>query len=54
VSTELKGDDTLLNYCSSVWIHTTEQGPKALESVQKFALRLCFRNWSAAYHQLLV
>ena len=42
-----------LNDCSSVWDPPLVKVQEALESVQKFALRLCCKNWSAAYLQLL-
>ncbi len=42
-----------LNYCSIVWDPPLAKDQEALESVQKFALRLCCKNWSAAYHELL-
>ena len=42
-----------LNYCSSVWDPPLVKDQEALESVQRFALRLCCKNWSAAYLQLL-
>ena len=42
-----------LNYCSFVWDPPLVKDQEALESVQKFALRLCCKNWSATYLQLL-
>ena len=42
-----------LNHCSSEWDPPLVKDQEALESVQKFALKLCCKNWSAAYLQLL-
>ena len=42
-----------LNYCSSAWDPPLVKDQEALESVQKFALKLCYKNSSAAYLQLL-
>ena len=42
-----------LNYCSSMWDPPLVKFQEALESVQKISLRLCCKNWSAAYLQLL-
>ena len=42
-----------LDYCSFVWDPPLFKDQEALESVQKFALRLCCKKWSAAYLQLL-
>ena len=42
-----------LEYCSFVWDPPLFKNQEALKSVQKFALRLCCKKWSAAYLQLL-
>ena len=42
-----------LEYCSFVWDPPLVKDQEALESVQKFALRLCCKKWSAAYLILL-
>ena len=42
-----------LEYCSFVWDPPLVKNQEALKSVQKFALRLCCKKWSAAYLQLL-
>ena len=42
-----------LDYCSFVWDAPLVKDQEALESVQKFALRLCCKKWYAAYLQLL-
>ena len=42
-----------LDYCSFVWDLPLVKDQEVLESVQKFALRLCCKKWSAAYLQLL-
>ena len=42
-----------LEYCSFVWDSPLVKNQEALKSVQKFALRLCCKKWSAAYLQLL-
>ena len=43
----------LLNYCSFMWDPPLVKDQEAMELVQKFALRLCCKTWSAAYLQLL-
>ena len=42
-----------LEYCSFVWDPPLVKNQEALESVQKFALRLCCKKWSAVYLRLL-
>jgi hypothetical protein len=43
-----------IEYASPVWdpYHKTEI--EAIESVQKFALRMCLKSWSTDYEQLLL
>jgi hypothetical protein len=43
-----------IKYASPVWdpYHKTEI--EAIESVQKFALRMCLKSWSTDYEQLLL
>ena len=43
-----------LSYCSSVWSPPINSGDsRSLEKVQKFALKLCTKNWSSSYSSLL-
>ena len=40
-------------YCSFVWDPPLLKDQEALEKVQKFALRMCYKHWSATYSELL-
>jgi len=42
-----------LQYCSFVWDPPLLKDQQALEKVQKFALRMCYKHWSASYSELL-
>ena len=42
-----------LQYCSFVWDPPLLKDQQALEKVQKFALRMCYKRWSATYPELL-
>lgn len=41
-----------LEYCSVVWNPYLVCDIEALEKVQRFALRVCLKNWSASHEQL--
>ena len=43
----------VLSYCSCVWDPYLSRDKELLESVQKFALRVCSKQWEAPYSQLL-
>ena len=43
-----------LEYAAPVWDPYCSSHVDALERVQKFALRMCFKNWNLEYQQLLV
>ena len=42
-----------LEYASQVWDPHLNRDVDSLENVQKFALRVCQKSWSAPYHELL-
>ena len=42
-----------LEYAATVWSPHQKGQIDTLESVQKLALRVCFRNWDTNYHTLL-
>ena len=42
-----------LEYCSCVWDPFLQKDVDLLESVQKFALKVCCKQWSASYQELL-
>lgn len=42
-----------LEYASIVWDPHLVKDTQSLEQVQKFALRMCFRDWSCQYETLL-
>ena len=42
-----------LGVCSPVWSPHHSKDVDQLEPVQKFALRMCLKNWEANYHDLL-
>ena len=41
------------DYAAQVWDPHLQRDIKSLESVQKFALRICSKQWDAAYQELL-
>ena len=43
-----------LEYASVVWDPYLAKDIQSLEQTQKFALRMCFRDWSCPYQELLV
>ena len=43
-----------LEYASVVWDPHLAKETQSLEQTQKFALRMCFRDWSCPYQELLV
>ena len=43
-----------LEYASSVWDPSQKLQIDALESVQKFGLRMCLKSWNESYDDLLV
>ena len=42
-----------LDYATQVWDPHLQQDINSLECVQKFALRLCSKQWDTGYHELL-
>ena len=42
-----------LEYCSCVWDPFLQKDVDLLEGVQKFALKVCCKQWSASYQELL-
>ena len=42
-----------LEYSIEVWNPYLQKDVAALENVQKFVLRVCFKKWSSSYHDLL-
>ena len=42
-----------LEYCSCVWDPFLQKDVNLLESIQKFALKVCCKQWSASYQELL-
>ena len=42
-----------LEYAAPVWDHPLQKDIDKLENVQKFALRMCTKNWMAGYDDLL-
>ena len=42
-----------LEYAAPVWSPYTSKNISKLEAVQKFALRMCLKDWHASYHDLL-
>ena len=42
-----------LEYACQVWSPYTQRDKDLLEKVQKFALRMSFRQWNASYRELL-
>ena len=42
-----------LEYAAPIWAPYLTRDTSNLEHVQKFGLRMCMKNWDAAYHDLL-
>ena len=42
-----------LEYAAPVWSPHLVKDITSLENVQKFALRMCHKNWDAGYQELL-